>query len=103
MSMASLDKDTMKRLTSFDIEAAHTGLWNLPPSEGRPGVDATLLFGPGNDQLGLGKFELDRDLAALAGVESVLEFSAQFFNVLFDGHRRHFLMFEKDDTGIREG
>jgi hypothetical protein len=100
--MTSLGKNAWNAHFLFTPQTAQPGCLYMPPSEGRLGVDKAVLFGYGNDHLGLGQFEFGRDLSALISVESVLEFSAQFLDVLFDGHRR-LLMFEKDDAGIREG
>jgi hypothetical protein len=47
-------------------------LCDLPPSEGRLGVDKAVLFSHGHDHLGLGQFEFGRDLLALISVESAL-------------------------------
>ncbi|TAU14512.1 hypothetical protein ELI38_35370 (plasmid) [Rhizobium leguminosarum] len=61
----------------------------MPPSEGRLGVDGTVLFAKHHDQLGLGDFELGFDLAALGGLDAGVQLGAQFFDLLFD--HRHLL------------
>lgn len=73
-------------------------------SERRLGFNVPVLFGKHYGQIGLGKLELRLYLAALGGIASVPELKSQFFDVLFGGHRRHLLAFEKDDTrGRGEG
>ena len=60
--------------TPFDTANRQPGSRYMPPSEGRLGVDKAVLFGHGNDHLGLGQLEFGRDLSALISVKSVLEF-----------------------------
>ncbi|RUL97054.1 hypothetical protein EEQ99_28650 [Rhizobium anhuiense] len=61
----------------------------MPPSEGRLGIDGTVLFGKYHGQLGLGDFEFGFDLAALGGLNAGVQLSAQFLDLLFD--HRHLL------------
>jgi len=104
MSMASIVNEAVRRVKPrrYWLEEVSRWAWSASQKE-RIGVDATILLGQRHNQLSLGKFEFHLNLPALTGVESVLEFCPQFLDVLFDGHRRCLLMFEKDDTGIREG
>ncbi|AUC13420.1 hypothetical protein BLX90_24070 (plasmid) [Rhizobium sp. Y9] len=60
-------------------------------SEGRLDVDDTLLLGHDHRQLGACEFQLDLDFAALVAVHGVSQFGSQFFNVLFQKHRRRLL------------
>ncbi|PDT34933.1 MULTISPECIES: hypothetical protein [Sinorhizobium] len=47
-------------------------------SEGRPGLDRTVLFGKHHGQVSLGQLELGLDLAALDGIAGALEPGPQF-------------------------
>ena len=51
-------------------------LCSLPPSEGRPGIDATVLLCRDDCQLRLSQVQLGLDLAALRSVASVLQLGA---------------------------
>jgi len=46
----------------------------IAASEGRLGVDYTLLFSHDHRQFGTGEFQLDLDLAAFAGVDGISQF-----------------------------
>lgn len=72
----------------FDIlHRDNAWLCSLPPSEGRPGIDATVLLCRDDCQLRLSQVQLGLDLAALRNVASGLQLGPQFFDVLFDRHR----------------
>lgn len=58
--MTSLGKNAMARPTPFDTANRQPGCRDMPPSEGRLGIDKAVLFGHGNDHLGLGQLEFGR-------------------------------------------
>jgi hypothetical protein len=75
----------------FDtLHRDHAWLCSLPPSEGRPGIDATVLLCRDDCQLGLSQLELGLDLTALDSVACVLQLGPQFLNLdlEFVGHLR---------------
>lgn len=54
-------------------ESSVHGTNDMPPSEGRLGVDGAVLFGQHHDQFSLGDFELGFDLAAFGGFDAGIE------------------------------
>ncbi|MBY5869285.1 hypothetical protein [Rhizobium leguminosarum] len=73
----------------------------MPPSEGRLGVDGTVLFAKHHDQLGLGYFELGFDLRRSLG--SMQAFSSARSSSMCYSIIVISLLFEKDDARRRGG
>lgn len=95
----------MKSVTAgrpVDTVVRRPGHGDKPPSERRLGAYAAVLLGPDHLAFGLGEYEFALNLSTLVYVDGVPQLGAQFFDVLFYGHRRHLLMFEKDDARGRE-
>lgn len=55
----------------------------MPPSEGRHGVNGTVLLGHDNGQFGQSQFQLRGNLATLVWV-AMVHLGAQFFDMLFE-------------------
>ncbi len=65
---SSLKRRSIRRIMPGDMAKA--------ASEGRLGVDDTLLLGHDHRQLGAGKFQLDLDFAAFVAVHGISQFEA---------------------------